>query len=304
MPDREIYSLRQVVELTGLSEFTLRGWENRYTAFRPGRTGTGRREYTAKDLQRAILLRELTNRGRKIGDIAHLPVTKLSALLESDDLAHTPADEPPEVVETLRLASLQEWEEIEKLFRTLAQRRAPLSVALDVVVPLLAGLSRIVALGRFSIAQEHLLSSLVKELLHALRARAPVPPAHAARVLIAAPEGDYHELGILLANVLVALHGFRTLYLGPNSPKADICETALQFGATHVLLGATVGRAEDGREALPSFVHFLDTHLPPKTTIWLGGREGASFQAVLSRSHAIFATITEFEAALRALSSP
>lgn len=298
MPERELYSLRQVVELTGLSEFTLRGWETRYGAFRPTRTETGRRGYTSKDLQKAILLRELTKRGERIGPIARLPMAQLSAMMESADLEIGNAGESPEVDEALRLTALQKWEELESLFRLQGKKRSVRAVALDFVMPLLAGLSRLVGLGHLSIAQEHLLSSLVKDLLHGLRARAPAPHRTDRRFVIAAPEGDYHELGILLAHALVCQAGYRSLYLGPNSPKAEICETALQFGATHVVLGATVARAEGAQEALPSFLHFLDAHLPSKVTLWIGGREGARFHAHLARRHAVFSSIRELDTEL------
>lgn len=78
------YTIRQVVDLTGLSEFTLRGWENRYEAFRPNRTATGRRMYSQSDLQKAILLRELLLRDHRIGEIADLSVAALQDLLEED----------------------------------------------------------------------------------------------------------------------------------------------------------------------------------------------------------------------------
>lgn len=301
MPDREQYSLRQLVELTGLSEFTLRGWENRYGAFRPARSETGRREYSPRDLQKAILLRELTSRGKRIGDIAQLPASKLGALLEADDQTAGAETRSPDVAEALRLASLQKWEELEELFRSIGKRKAPLTAALEFVAPLLAGVSALVGLERLTVSQEHMVSSLVKDLLYALRARAPVPKADAKRVLIAAPEGDYHELGILLAHCLVAQHGLRSLYLGPNTPKADICESALHFQASHVLIAATIGRTEGAREALPAVVHFLDTHLAPKVALWIGGREGARLQAQLTRHHSVFATIVDFEKTLRAL---
>ena len=79
--DGQSFSLRQVVELTGVSEFTLRGWESRYQAFRPRRTGSGRRRYTKADILRARALLELTARGQRISSIATLPLSELEELI-------------------------------------------------------------------------------------------------------------------------------------------------------------------------------------------------------------------------------
>ena len=80
MGQNEIFSIRQMIELTGLSEFTIRGWENRYQAFSPDRSDTGRREYRKKDIERALLFRELLNRGHKISHIAKRNNQKLQSL--------------------------------------------------------------------------------------------------------------------------------------------------------------------------------------------------------------------------------
>ena len=74
------YSLRQMTDMTGLTEFTLRGWELRYDAFNPARNETARRQYSSSDLQKAILLRELLRRDRKIGEIAALSISESSIL--------------------------------------------------------------------------------------------------------------------------------------------------------------------------------------------------------------------------------
>lgn len=41
-----------IIELTGLSEFSLRGWENRCEAFNPQESEEGRCEYNKKDIEK------------------------------------------------------------------------------------------------------------------------------------------------------------------------------------------------------------------------------------------------------------
>ena len=50
-PDnRPIYNIKAVTEATGLPAATLRAWERRYGALSPGRTQSGYRLYSARDI--------------------------------------------------------------------------------------------------------------------------------------------------------------------------------------------------------------------------------------------------------------
>lgn len=302
MKSTETYSLRQVVELTGLSEFTLRGWEQRYGAFSPNRTGTGRRRYSAVDLQKAILLRELVKRNHRIGEIANLPVAKLDKLLEQE--AGEKSDAEPEVSDKVQLAfrhvTRQEWDELEDLLDSQTRRAKPAQVLEEWILPLLQQLTKGVEEGHITIAQEHVLSALVRSELHRLRERAPKRGSR-ARVLIAAPEGDFHDLGILIAHVIVGIAGTRSLYLGPNTPKNELCETAHRYGATHLLLGSTISRKEGAKEDFYTYVHYLDKHLSSSVQLFLGGRNGKEFRGTLQREHRVFSNLSELETAMQSL---
>jgi methanogenic corrinoid protein MtbC1 len=298
----DTFTLRQVVELTGLSEFTLRGWENRYSAFEPERTKTGRREYSSSDLQRALLLRELIKRRHRIGSIAKLPTRKLEELLREGEVSTNPAEESLslEVREILRNLALQEWDQLEEIFASLAKKKDIASVVREVILPVISEVGALVARGQVTVAQEHVLSSFIKECLFRLRYGARRRSGK-ARVVIAAPEGDYHEIGILAAHTLAAAHGVRSLYVGANSPRGDLAETVLRYGATHLLLGSTVSRREGAKEDLHALLSFLDRQLPPSLALWIGGRNAAQFRASLARPLAIFGSLLELDGALSEL---
>lgn len=293
------YSLRQVVELTGLSEFTLRGWETRYRAFVPRRSVTGRRRYSSQDLQKALLLRELTQRKHRIGGIAKLSVKKLNQLFEGNkEDSQPPAQKPDQTITSiLKRVSLQEWDELEKDLCIAMASDTPLGVMRTVVFPLLKELSNEVSKGLISVAQEHIFSALLKERLQVLReARCNIQ--NQTKILIAAPEGDMHELGILTAHVLAGLYGVRSLYVGPNTPKKELCETAHRYGATHLLLGSTVSRFEGAKEDIYTYLHFLDRHLSPPVSIWVGGRLGGQINAKLEHKTRNFMSLVDLESAL------
>jgi MerR family transcriptional regulator, light-induced transcriptional regulator len=74
-----------VAERTGVSVHVLRAWERRYAVVVPQRTETGRRLYSDADVQRLRLLRELTERGRTIGQVAPLSTVALRRLQNEDE---------------------------------------------------------------------------------------------------------------------------------------------------------------------------------------------------------------------------
>ena len=82
-----VYGIGAVVKRTGLAAPTIRIWEKRYGAVKPGRTETNRRLYSGEDVTRLGLLRSLTERGHSIRNIANLELPQLQKQLAEDDEA-------------------------------------------------------------------------------------------------------------------------------------------------------------------------------------------------------------------------
>jgi MerR family transcriptional regulator, light-induced transcriptional regulator len=75
------YRIGALAKSTGLPVTTLRAWEMRYQAFSPLKTEGGHRLYQEHDLHKAMLLKQLSERGSAISSIAARPLTELRALL-------------------------------------------------------------------------------------------------------------------------------------------------------------------------------------------------------------------------------
>ncbi len=266
------YSLRQIVDVTGITEFTLRGWELRYGAFAPVRTKTGRRRYNSKDLQKAILLRELVKRNHKISNIAGFKLSQLKKMMgsESELMPSSAPINKTEIQEVMKNLSLQDWGQLEVQLAAVFKRLRPLESILEFFMPLLEHIGYEVASGRLSIAQEHILSAMLKQNLNRL-----IQSRHQSskfKIVVASPEGDFHELGILASHAIANQLKLCSIFIGPNTPKDQLCETASRFGATHILLGSTVSKNEGAKDDFYSFIHFLDKNLSKNIAFWLGGR--------------------------------
>ena len=76
-----------VARLADMPVSTLRIWEQRYRAVAPTTAATGHRQYTPDDVERVVLLRQLTHHGHAIGSLAALGIEQLRELSS----AHTGA---------------------------------------------------------------------------------------------------------------------------------------------------------------------------------------------------------------------
>jgi DNA-binding transcriptional MerR regulator len=75
------YRIGTVSKLTGISPDTLRIWERRYQVVTPQRSSAGGRLYSAEDISRLKLIRQLVDKGDTIGVVAGLSYAELQERL-------------------------------------------------------------------------------------------------------------------------------------------------------------------------------------------------------------------------------
>lgn len=302
MKDKAEYSLRQVVELTGISEFTLRGWESRYRAIRPKRSKTGRRLYTSNDILKAKALLDLTLRGHRIGVIASKDIEELHQLLQERDLLNNDADavikseiQYEEVSQLIEMADQFDWDQVEASMDRLRIKLKARRFIHHFLLPLLSEINHQVAQGRLTIAQEHIISAMIRDNLYTIRRQQRINRKSERRFILATPEGDFHDTGLLIAAVMIALEGLPHLFLGANVPARDLCETALRYSASHILLSSTISKKEGAREDLFDWLNFMDRQLPTKTAIWTAGRNTRGLSIDLKREFRIITNFGELD---------
>jgi DNA-binding transcriptional MerR regulator len=75
------YRIGDVARYVGVSTHALRAWERRYGTVEPHRTPGGSRLYDAAQIDRLKTLKDLTDYGHSIGDVARLSLAELKRLL-------------------------------------------------------------------------------------------------------------------------------------------------------------------------------------------------------------------------------
>ena len=91
-------------------------------------------------------------------------------------------------------------------------------------------------------AHEHFASNLLRRRLSALSQQQevlPTPGQRRPRVLLACPPGERHDLVLLCFSLLLGEQGWRTLFLGADTPVTALVSAARTVGADADVLAAT-----------------------------------------------------------------
>jgi MerR family transcriptional regulator, light-induced transcriptional regulator len=265
------YPIRAVSKLTGLSIDALRAWERRYKAVVPDRTTRGRL-YNAAQVRRLMLLRDATKAGHSIGHVSKLEDTQIEALLAVPAAAATPLDAGREqTVLKPVLAAIEDYDyaAANSELGVLASLLPVPELVTRVVHPLMDLIGKRWHNGTLTVAQEHMVSALLRNLLGGL-VRLYHPREPRVRIIFATPASELHEFGILCAAMLAVSVGIEAIYLGPNLPAPEIVSITNRLQPQALVLGvAAPACVPDLRDA----VAFIAAQIPPATELWIGGRD-------------------------------
>lgn len=281
--------------MTGVTTHAIRIWERRYNALSPGRTAGGARLYTDADVQRLRQIKRLLTQGYTISAIAKLDMPELSRLSASDP--STPSAGSSSVVAERARSTIDELVaalvelDLDRAGRSLAQATnafSPHDLVLEVLAPTLERIGSRWEKGELSVASEHAATALLRTHLGSLLAAQTVGPR--ASVVCATPEGEQHELGALLAAVVIAMQGKRALYLGANLPTRQLVE-AVRLSRAEAVALSIVGLSADRafRE-----IEALCQALPQPVQILVGGRGAGELEALPQRVR-VLASLPDLE---------
>jgi methylmalonyl-CoA mutase cobalamin-binding subunit len=269
------YPIRAAANLTGISIDTLRAWERRYQAVTPIRSERGR-VYGEAEIRRLILLRDLVARGHAIGQVAGLEDSALKKLLVVPVAAAKPPESPreePPVGEALLpvVAAIESFDYATANFHLgrLATLLPVERLVSEVVFPLMKLVGERWQHGTLSIAQEHMASSILRNLLGGL-VRLNMSSRLSPRILFATPSDELHEFGILASAMMAVAEGFDVLYLGANLPALEIVAAAERTSPRAVVIGI---KASAPTQATIEELRVLAGKLPATAELWLGGTD-------------------------------
>lgn len=293
--DPRSHTISMTARQTGLPVDTIRAWERRYGLVAPVRDAAGIRRYAPQDVRRLELARRATELGYRIGDVATLPDAQLARLVRAPGRSQrrpARAGDPSRAAVAAILGAIERFDRVEA--QASLARAALLMPARELVLGVLAPLLHDAGdrweAGRLTIAQEHLISQLVRDVLGSLSQTRSFPGTPA--LLFATPPGEQHEFGIALAAALAAAHGVSPCVLGADLPLQDLLRATRAMRPRAVVVGATAAPAQPQTQR---YVADLDRRLPASVDLILGGSGARSIATDrLSRRASAIESLDEF----------
>lgn len=275
------YSVLSLANLSGVSPHTIRIWERRYNALSPERSESGRRMYDEADLFRLKLLSEATALGHQIGQIANLDIEDLKTIALKSR-AQAPLQTSYASTAVMDAVEHLSQFKTDALLRSIEVAERSMSLKeflLDFVSPLFAYAGSAVMVDKLTVAHEHLLSAILRDLLGRITFSLNKNLNAEFVFALSTPEGDLHEFGILISAALLALNGIKVHYLGPNLPAKSFVLAAKALHCTHILIGTTYFESEN---AVLKYLEDVNAS-KQKLNVWIGGAGVKGIEKLIKR---------------------
>ena len=235
--DEAYLRIGELSRRVGVSPELLRAWERRYGLLQPSRSAGRFRLYTDADVERVQAMKASMDQGLSAAEAARRTLASNAGTAVAERGVAPLAGELLEGVRELReaLESFDDGRSHVLLDGFLATFSLE-SVLREVVLPTLREIGDRWARNEVSVAQEHFASNLLRGRLLALArgwGRGSGPHA-----LLAAPEGELHDLGLIVFGLALRDRGWRITFLGADTPMPTIVETARRVAPDVVVIAA------------------------------------------------------------------
>jgi len=273
-----VHRIHRVAKLTGLSKDVVRVWERRYGLVKPSRSANRYREYTDEEVALLRFLKEELDRGQTIGALAAEGRSMLLQRMRSS-LPPIELDLRPHEHLLDELASL-----LDPLDKTRFEQKLNGAIAVipfeeavqRILLPLQRRVGELWHEGRLNVAVEHYVTKIIQQKFFSVINQLPVNDA-GPRVVVACPEGEFHEIGAQAVVYLAAIRGCQVYYLGPNLPAIDLLAFCNRVKPALVLLSLTEETSEATAKRLAEDLDALGA----QWSVGIGGRGSRAIKPLL-----------------------
>lgn len=219
---KSAFTIKDLENLTGIKAHTIRIWEKRYGVLQPMRTDTNIRVYDTKSLQKLLNINTLNNFGYKISNIAKLPEERIPQMVKEIITSKTVNDH---VLRNFKLSMMNfDTKMFLDTYNELLAARPFREIFYNNFIPLLEEMGNLWQTETITPAHEHFISNLIKQkIMVNIEGLQNTPPTRTDKTYVLyLPEGEIHEIGLMLINYELLYKGYHTVYLGETVPIEDL----------------------------------------------------------------------------------
>ncbi|MFM2367830.1 MAG: hypothetical protein RL619_126 [Bacteroidota bacterium] len=267
---KNVFSIKDLENLSGIKAHTIRIWEKRYDILQPMRTDTNIRLYDLASLQKLLNITLLHDYGYKISKIATYPQDKIPTLVR--EIIST-KNAKNHAISAFKMAMMNFDQEL--FFNTynwLIAEKSFKEIFHQVFIPLMNELGLLWQSDTITPAHEHFISYLIKQklLVNTEKLQVLKQTKFDKVFVLSLPMNEIHELGLMYLNYEILLNGYKTIYLGESMPIENLKDLKKHFNSIVFVSYLTV---QPERDSINEYVARMTTELvDDNTELWFTGR--------------------------------
>lgn len=221
------YSISDLEQLSGVSVHNIRIWERRYNALTPSRTSGNVRFYDDDQLKRLLSIAGLYHAGHKISKACRLSSEDMGRLLKDEVGDILPAENRYKyfISQIINNALVFNERGVNDHIARSFEQSGVAETYKFVIYPLLVRIGLMWLTESLCPAQEHFLSSIIRQKLFVAIDNTLDQQAGKEKWLLFMPEDEDHDIGLLLANYLLRAADCQVVYLGAKVPLSAVSNT-------------------------------------------------------------------------------
>ena len=268
---KNIFSIKDLENISGIKAHTIRIWEKRYNVFAPLRTESNIRYYDLSNLQKLLNITLLHNHGYKISRISKIPDEKIPEVVRE---IITTKSVKNHAISAFKMAMINFDQTLFfKTYDELLSEKSFREVFFDIFIPLMNEIGLLWQTDTISPAQEHFISYLIKQKLLIVTENLQIQkPKKTDRVFVLfLPANEIHELGLMFINYEILFHGYKTIFLGESVPLQSLIAIKNNFKNITFISYLTV---EPNKEEINKYIKLMNSQILNDETskVWLLGR--------------------------------
>ena len=266
------YNISFISNACGVKPHTIRTWEKRYNTFSPDRTDGGQRIYSEDDLTKGRLIVSLLEQGYSISRLAGKSLQDLQAIIFDEKIESLQSNKMLTSVGIKKLLTHLSNFDLSQISSEMVRLRLSIGAKefiFKVLIPIIQAVSRMYLDGKYSVTQEHIISTIIRYQLSQINL--PDSENSTDSIILATPEGNLHELPILIADILCQLNRISTYYLGASHPAVCLSEAVNELKSKTIVLGVVSSDKWSYEKNIISFLKLMDKNLTHNLKVILGG---------------------------------
>lgn len=222
------YSIKDLETFTGIKAHTIRIWEQRYGILEPKRTSTNIRYYTDADLKKLLNVGLLNQLGYKISKISELEEEEIQELIKEESAKDS---QEHHYLNMLKISMLNYDEDLfYSVTNTYIEEHGVEQTFTHLFIPFLTQVGILWLTSTICPAQEHFVSNLIRQKLFSLIDQLDGKSNDEdVKYVMYLPQGEIHEISLLLVHYIIRKRGHRSLFLGQSVPFEDLFQIVKKY---------------------------------------------------------------------------